>query len=81
MFKLYILNGQEAFFGFYPVVPHDVRLGDDRRSMYLLMGKDAVLFHHARDDRDDTSTDSLYIDQAQGWFDSVWNTVAHAPRT
>jgi DNA-binding transcriptional regulator YhcF (GntR family) len=77
LFKLYILNGQEAFFGFYPVVSYDVRVGDDRRSMYLLMGKDSVLFHHQRDDRDDTSTDSLYLDQAQAWFDSVWNTIAH----
>jgi DNA-binding transcriptional regulator YhcF (GntR family) len=79
LFKLYILNGQEAFFGFYPVVSHEIRIGEDYRSMYLLMGKDTVLFHHARAERDDTSTDSLYLDQAQAWFDSVWNTIAYAP--
>lgn len=73
-FKVYILNGVEMFFGFYPVVEHDVTIKGKRHPMYDLMGKDAVLFHHAADDPE--STDAQYVSQAQMWFDSTWSTVA-----
>lgn len=75
-FKLYILNQVEAFFGFYPVRAHTVRIDDQAHSVYDLMGKDAVLFHHTIDD-DADSTGSQYVEQAQTWFDSMWRTIAH----
>lgn len=78
LFKLYILNAQEVFFGFYPVKEHRVTLDGERRALYDLMGKDAVLFHHGRDS-DNESAGSLYVDQAQAWFDSMWRTVAREP--
>jgi hypothetical protein len=40
------------------------------QTIYDLMGKDAVLFHHSAND-DDTSTGSQYVDQARIWFDSM----------
>lgn len=75
MFKLYLINNEEAFFGFYPVREHVISLGGEPRAIYDLMGKDAILFHHSITD-DDTSTGSQYVDQARTWFDSMWNTVA-----
>ncbi|MFD1051618.1 hypothetical protein ACFQ1S_41740, partial [Kibdelosporangium lantanae] len=38
------------------------------------MGKDAVLFHYAKSD-DESAVDSLYVEEAQKWFNSVWETV------
>jgi DNA-binding transcriptional regulator YhcF (GntR family) len=78
MFKLYVLNGDEAFFGYYPVQRHEVALAGERTPIWDLMGKDAVLFHHAADN-DPDSIASQHIAQARLWFDSLWDTVAHAP--
>lgn len=75
LFKLYLINNEEAFFGFYPVREHVISLGTEPRAIYDLMGKDAILFHHSISD-DDTSTGSQYVDQARTWFDSMWNTVS-----
>jgi DNA-binding transcriptional regulator YhcF (GntR family) len=75
LFKLYLINNEEAFFGFYPVREHLVPLNGQPKAIYDLMGKDAILFHHSVTD-DDTSTGSQYVDQARTWFDSMWTTVA-----
>jgi DNA-binding transcriptional regulator YhcF (GntR family) len=74
LFKLYVLNNQEAFFGFYPVREHTFTLNGQPHTIYDLMGKDAILFHHSTTD-DDHSTGSQYVDQAQTWFNSMWTTV------
>ena len=78
LFKLYILNNEEAFFGFYPVREHKVTLSGEARPIYDLLGKDAVLFHHTISD-DDTSIGSQYVEQARAWFDSIWTTISHQP--
>ncbi|MEU6779324.1 GntR family transcriptional regulator [Nonomuraea angiospora] len=74
-FKLYVINGEEAFFGFYPVTKHTVALGGEPQGIYDLMGKDAELFHFALSDGED-STSGQFVIQSRAWFDSVWNTVA-----
>ncbi|MGA3538099.1 GntR family transcriptional regulator [Micromonosporaceae bacterium DT194] len=76
LFKLYILNGEEAFFGFYPVVEHTVMIKGQPTAIYDPMGKDAILFHRAVSD-DEASDASQYVDQARTWFDSMWSTIAH----
>lgn len=76
LFKLYILNGDEVFFGFYPVVERTLTIKGAEHSVYDLMGKDAVLFHYAATPGTaEGSTDSQYVEQAQRWFDSMWATV------
>jgi DNA-binding transcriptional regulator YhcF (GntR family) len=75
MFKMYLLNEEEVFFGFYPVVERDVRIGTKTVPIFDAVGKDTVLFHHSVSD-DDRATGSQYVDQARRWFDSVWGTVA-----
>ncbi|MET8756842.1 GntR family transcriptional regulator [Lentzea sp. NPDC004782] len=76
VFKLYILNNEEAFFGFYPVVEHSVSINGEAVPIYDPMGKDATLFQYSVSAEDDTSTASEYVSQARTWFDSLWNTIA-----
>jgi DNA-binding transcriptional regulator YhcF (GntR family) len=75
LFKLYIINNEEAFFGFYPVLEHNVRIGGESVAIFDPMGKDATLFHHSVNDDSDTSTGPKYVEQARTWFDSVWRTI------
>jgi len=75
LFKLYIINGEEAFFGFYPVRERTINFGEESHAVIDLMGKDATLFHHAVGD-DDTSSGTMYVDQARAWFDSMWTSVS-----
>lgn len=75
LFKLFLLNRMEAFFGFYPVTQHSVAISGEPVEIFDPMGKDAVLFHYSSTD-DDTSIDSQYVEQSQRWFDSVWDSVA-----
>lgn len=75
MFKLYVINGDEAFYGYYPVQHHVVHLDGEATSIWDLMGKDAILFHHSADS-DPESTGSQFVSQSLMWFDSIWNTVA-----
>jgi DNA-binding transcriptional regulator YhcF (GntR family) len=75
LFKLFIINGEEVFFGFYPVVEHKVLIDREPTAILDPMGKDATLFHFATSE-DDTSTGAQYVSEAQRWFDSVWQTVA-----
>jgi DNA-binding transcriptional regulator YhcF (GntR family) len=75
LFKLYVLNGEEAFFGFYPVAEHTVTIEGEPVAIYDPMGKDATLFHWAVTDND-TSDGSQYVEQAHTWFDSMWSTIA-----
>ena len=74
-FKLYVINGSEAFFGFYPVTEHMVRAKGAIHAMYDVMGKDSVLFHHSDHD-DDTSPAAQYVAQSRAWFESVWSSLA-----
>jgi DNA-binding transcriptional regulator YhcF (GntR family) len=74
-FKLFLLNRTEAFFGFYPVVKRAVALDGQPVEIFDVVGKDAVLFHHTKTE-DDSAIESQHVEQAQMWFDSVWNSVA-----
>lgn len=75
LFKLFLLNRNEAFFGFYPVLQHSVAISGEPVEIFDPMGKDAVLFHYASSE-DPSAVDSQYVEQAQKWFDSVWDSVA-----
>lgn len=75
LFKLYVINRTEAFFGYYPVAKHDVQLDGERAAIWDLLGKDTVLFHHAADVDPDTLA-SQYVSQSVAWFDSLWTSVA-----
>ncbi|GAA2476717.1 GntR family transcriptional regulator [Streptomyces thermolineatus] len=76
LFKLYILNGTEAFFGYYPLRERTLIIDGETRTLYDVKGKDTTLFHHTAGP-DDASTGSQQVQQSQEWFNSVWNTIAY----
>lgn len=75
LFKLYLINGVDVFFGYYPVVKHEVRINGKRQPIYDAMGKDAVMFQHV-DDGDPDSMGSMFVASTRDWFQSVWDTIA-----
>jgi hypothetical protein len=75
LFKLYLVNGDEAFFGLYPLVEHKIPFPDGTHPVYDLMGKDAVVFRHSKTTGD--TADAQFVDQAQGWFDSMWDHISY----
>lgn len=76
VFKVYIINGQEVFFGYYPVKKNTVRIKGKQTDIYDLVGKDASLFHHDVDGGPD-SIEYQYVEETRAWFESMWTTVAH----
>jgi len=75
LFKLYVINETDVFFGYYPVVRHEVRLNGDKAAILDPMGKDAAMFQYA-DDGDPESRDAQFVAQTRQWFDSIWNSIA-----
>jgi hypothetical protein len=75
LFKLYILNGEEVFFGLYPIVKHNIPLPNGPRDIYDLMGKDAVVFHHSI--HSGQPADLPYVEQARAWFNSMWDNISY----
>lgn len=75
LFKLYLINDEDMFFGLYPAYAHTVKLGGEDVEFLDLGGKDAVLFHHsANEDADATGTQQ--VAQGRAWFDSIWTDMA-----
>jgi DNA-binding transcriptional regulator YhcF (GntR family) len=74
-FKLYVINQEDAFFGYYPIKPNTVVAQGEAIEIYDLVGKDTVLFHHSVNDSD-SSSGAQQVQQARMWFDSVWETIA-----
>lgn len=74
LFKLYILNNEEVFFGFYPAIERTVTVKGNLLPIFDLMGKDVPLFHYAVTD-DDASHGSQFVEASRSWFDSVWASV------
>jgi DNA-binding transcriptional regulator YhcF (GntR family) len=73
--KLYVLNAEEVFFGFYNAVEHTVSIKGEPRLILDPMGKDFSLFHYAITD-DETSSGTQFVDASRSWFDSIWTTIA-----
>ncbi|MFB6633929.1 hypothetical protein ACFCWY_28960 [Streptomyces sp. NPDC056362] len=73
-FKLYVVNNEDAFFGYYPIRPNKVVAQGETIEIYDLVGKDTVLFHHSINDGE-PSGGAQQVQQARMWFDSVWETI------
>lgn len=43
--------------------------------MYDLMGKDATVFRYSLASGE--AADAQFIEQAQGWFDSIWDSISY----
>lgn len=75
LFKLYVINQRDVFFGFYPLRERTLAVEGEARTFYDITGKDTTLFHHAAGP-DGESMGSQYVQQATTWFDSIWSTIA-----
>ena len=75
LFKLYILNGEDVFFGFYPIIKQSIPLASGPREIYDLMGKDAVVFHHSV--HSGHPADAPYVEQARSWFTAMWDNLSY----
>lgn len=75
LFKLYIINGTEAFFGYYPLRQRTMKVEGEEKEFFDITGKDTTLFHHSAGP-DDASLGSQYVQQSHRWFDSTWNSIA-----
>lgn len=75
VFKLFVLNETEGFFGFYPIVEHTVVVEGDRVPIYDPMGKDAALLHFSSSG-ENSEQGEMFVNAARTWFNSVWDTVA-----
>lgn len=75
LFKAYVVNETDVFFGYYPVVRHEVRIEGEKAAILDPMGKDAAMFHYV-DDGDPDSRDAQFVAQTRTWFDSIWTSIA-----
>ncbi|GAA4910177.1 GntR family transcriptional regulator [Streptomyces coeruleoprunus] len=73
-FKLYVINQQDAFFGYYPIRPNKVAIQGEVIEFFDLVGADATLFHYSLNDGESQSG-AEQVEQARSWFDSVWTTI------
>ncbi|HLL61556.1 MAG TPA: winged helix-turn-helix domain-containing protein [Propionibacteriaceae bacterium] len=75
LFKLYLINERDLFWGFYPVIEHEVTINGEHLAIFDPMGKDTELFHYAAT-TDPESSGSLHLSEAARWFNSIWATIA-----
>jgi hypothetical protein len=61
------------------VTERSVTVAETEHRIFDLMGKDAVLFHHAVGD-DPMGVEAQFVRQGALWFDSMWASVARPAR-
>jgi hypothetical protein len=71
LFKLYIINGREAFQGFNLIGDQAVNTEKDSNRDLEPTSEDTPLFHQEATD-DPEAVGSQYLNQANTWFDSIW---------
>ncbi|MFI7415133.1 winged helix-turn-helix domain-containing protein [Streptomyces sp. NPDC049627] len=75
-FKLYLVNGLEALQGPYKVFKRPIALDDGEEIEAIdVFGLGAGLTHHAKD-ADPYSTETVFVNEWQDWFDSAWEFLA-----
>ncbi|MFE2296021.1 HAD hydrolase-like protein [Streptomyces sp. NPDC059452] len=67
-FKLYLINQDDAFFGYYPIRPNKVVAQGEAIEIYDLVGADATLFHCSMNEGE-SSSGAQQVSQARMWFD------------
>jgi hypothetical protein len=75
LFKMYVLNGDEVFFGLYPLVKYTIPFPGGQRDIFDLMGKDAMVFRHI--EASGEAADAQFIEQTQSWFDAIWDNISY----
>ncbi|MCM2577317.1 winged helix-turn-helix domain-containing protein [Streptomyces meridianus] len=80
--KLYLINGKHALFGMYPVEERPARLhaknGGGYEEVEILdsLGVGMTLFPFSLSETAATTQQSVFVREAQRWFDSLWDHLA-----
>jgi DNA-binding transcriptional regulator YhcF (GntR family) len=69
--KLILVNGAEAWFGWYEVVKRTVSLRGEQVEIFDALGKDATLHPYTGD----TDEGAAWLEGSRRWFDSWWTTA------
>ena len=72
--RMHQITGRHAY-AILETVQELARLGRITHPVYDLMGKDAVVFRHSKTTGD--AADAQFVDQAQGWFDSMRDHISY----
>ncbi|WP_416964726.1 GntR family transcriptional regulator [Streptomyces sp. Agncl-13] len=70
--KLYLLNGEEALFGYYMLTRREEEYGSHTLDMYDILGSQSLLFPFLRQTGE---RDAAFVEQSQLWFDALWETI------
>lgn len=71
--KLYLLNGEEAVFGYYQVGERPRGTAGGEIQTYDVSGHKAMLFSFARSRG---GRDGAFVEESQKWFNALWETIA-----
>ncbi|BET49242.1 winged helix-turn-helix transcriptional regulator [Streptomyces tendae] len=70
--KLYLLNGEEALFGYYMLTRREEEYESRTLQMYDALGSQSLLFSFLRRAG---HRDAVFVDESQKWFDALWETI------
>lgn len=73
--KLYLINGTQALYAPYTAAERVIVLGDEEKVAALDVKPGVRLTHYAKDDNPQAHG-SVFVDDWQEWFDSMWAHVA-----
>ncbi|MEU4683691.1 GntR family transcriptional regulator [Streptomyces xinghaiensis] len=72
--KLYLLNGEEALFGYYLVRRREAEIENESVELIDTLGMQSMLFPFLTGA--ENRRNRVFVEQSQLWFDSLWETVS-----
>ncbi|MEU9642306.1 winged helix-turn-helix domain-containing protein [Streptomyces sp. NPDC048188] len=73
--KLYLLNGEEALFGYYRVTRREEEYEGRTLEMYDALGSQSLLFSFRKRAG---HREAMFVEESQSWFDALWDTISMA---
>ncbi|MCT7351667.1 winged helix-turn-helix domain-containing protein [Streptomyces sp. 15-116A] len=70
--KLYLLNGEEALFGYYMLERREEEWGSQTLDMYDVLGSQSLLFSFVKRAG---QRDAAFVEESEKWFDALWETI------
>ncbi|MEU4148254.1 winged helix-turn-helix domain-containing protein [Streptomyces parvulus] len=70
--KLYLLNGEEALFGYYMLTRREEEYESRTLEMYDALGSQSLLFSFLKRAG---HRDAVFVEESQKWFDALWETI------
>ncbi|MFC8867868.1 GntR family transcriptional regulator [Streptomyces sp. NPDC057148] len=70
--KLYLLNGEEALYGYYMLTRREEEYESRTLEMYDALGSQSLLFSFLKRAG---HRDAVFVEESQKWFDALWETI------